>query len=786
MSFGGNTPRISAIRNDGPSRGPHENPLLQWYTGNDGPWNPIPKATTESAVEDGPLSKQMGHRNNISYSSQYRQQNPVETENSQFGGSHSDSGYGTRCSVGNISVFSADVHESDHDSHSIAGLSLDYPPCHGVLQVRDSRTNDSRMPPSGHASDSPGLVCPACNKTVKTNSELKKHDLRHRKPFVCCVIGCPRTEGFSTSNDLERHSKSKHPSHFPETACSKRFHCHFHGCKSQDKVWPRLDNFRSHLKRVHGDRLKTEEDFDEMIRRAEFRENSGILDQGESTPLPQMVWPQLPVVQDSLSRQRRDPEWKLLSPETDRSRDLFSLLGPQPKVFSTLPENNFLQCEEQRYTTIQSLEVLSDPPHIHRNRMTLDSLILSPWSNIDPPLKKAEEVRPEVIPQGQAPRLAQPAADAALTEVIQEALTRANISDPSPARRKAESESSSLPPGRGAVREVPSPHTAQDIECQKKAVEVLSIIRDLGFTVCQDPAQAPKTQNPGSAASNKSEHQVTCPQCGKFKGRPCELKKHMKRHSRPYGCTFLSCSKSFGSKNDWKRHENSQHFHLETWRCDIPRLDESRACAKVYYRKQTFVEHLKKEHAFPATSCASPPSHSARSAPEPGANDSEDEAAIKAKLDACRIGRSCQSPFWCGFCAALVTLKLQGIEAWGERFDHIDDHFMGRGEVRQQGIGEWVPVGRVPGSGYGSGSELEPSNRGERVMASRSRSENASGHVHRKRGSDAISGGVDRPAKKPRTSKTHDTVIYCVRGPRSFFLFSSLLLTSDVSSSPAT
>ncbi|OWP02587.1 hypothetical protein B2J93_1891 [Marssonina coronariae] len=655
MSFGGNTPRISAIRNDGPYRGPHENPLLQWYTGNDGPWNPIPKATTESAVEDRPLSKQMGHRNNISYSSQYRQQNPVETENSQFGGSHSDSGYGTRCSVGNISVFSADVHESDHDSHSIAGLSLDYPPCHGVLQVRDSRTNDSRMPPSGHASDSPGLVCPACNKTVKTNSELN----------------------------------------------------------------------------------------------AEFRENSGILDQGESTPLPQMVWPQLPVVQDSLSRQRRDPEWKLLSPETDRSRDLFSLLGPQPKVFSTLPENNFLQCEEQRYTTIQSLEVLSDPPHIHRNRMTLDSLILSPWSNIDPPLKKAEEVRPEVIPQGQAPRLAQPAADAALTEVIQEALTRANISDPSPARRKAESESSSLPPGRGAVREVPSPHTAQDIECQKKAVEVLSIIRDLGFTVCQDPAQAPKTQNPGSAASNKSEHQVTCPQ------------KHMKRHSRPYGCTFLSCSKSFGSKNDWKRHENSQHFHLETWRCDIPRLDESRACAKVYYRKQTFVEHLKKEHAFPATSCASPPSHSARSAPEPGANDSEDEAAIKAKLDACRIGRSCQSPFWCGFCAALVTLKLQGIEAWGERFDHIDDHFMGRGEVRQQGIGEWVPVGRVPGSGYGSGSELEPSNRGERFVASRSRSENASGHVHGKRGSDAISGGVDRPAKKPRTSKTHDTVIYC-------------------------
>ena len=73
------------------------------------------------------------------------------------------------------------------------------------------------------------------------------------------------------------------------------------------------------------------------------------------------------------------------------------------------------------------------------------------------------------------------------------------------------------------------------------------------------------------------------------------IRKHMKRHERPYGCTFLACNKTFGSKNDWKRHENSQHFHLETWRCDKEK-PEGGACAKVSYRRQTFQEHLKKEH----------------------------------------------------------------------------------------------------------------------------------------------------------------------------------------------
>ncbi len=164
----------------------------------------------------------------------------------------------------------------------------------------------------------------------------------------------------------------------------------------------------------------------------------------------------------------------------------------------------------------------------------------------------------------------------------------------------------------------------------------------------------------------------------------------MKRHERPYGCTFLTCNKVFGSKNDWKRHENSQHFHLETWRCAKTRTKtDDNPCTKVCYRRLTFQEHLRKEHEM------------------------SDENLIKTETDNCRLGRNCQARFWCGFCGKSVDLKKKGLEAWTERFDHIDDHFMGRG-MPKQSIREWIPVdsdkpkGDVPSPISGDSSSSSP------------------------------------------------------------------------------
>jgi hypothetical protein len=233
----------------------------------------------------------------------------------------------------------------------------------------------------------------------------------------------------------------------------------------------------------------------------------------------------------------------------------------------------------------------------------------------------------------------------------------------------------------------------------------------------------------------------------------------MKRHSRPYGCTFVTCKKTFGSKNDWKRHENSQHFHLETWRCDEER-PEGGACAKVCYRKQTFQDHLKKEH---------------------GKSDAQ---YINLKTEICHMGRNCQARFWCGFCKGLIELKKRGLEAWAERFDHIDDHFMGRKGFTAQRILDWIPVDSNEPQGEkeclnpvqaSSGKMRENSSDSSSFESSSEGTPKAIGssstlgaidkarHGHAKRKRPNSDRESPKPTKIAKNAKKQDTVVFCVK-----------------------
>jgi len=241
----------------------------------------------------------------------------------------------------------------------------------------------------------------------------------------------------------------------------------------------------------------------------------------------------------------------------------------------------------------------------------------------------------------------------------------------------------------------------------------------------------------------------------------------MKRHSRPYGCTFANCNKDFGSKNDWKRHENSQHFHLETWRC-IEKRPEGGVCAKVCYRRQTLQEHLKKDHSITA------------------------DAIIKNKLDACRLGRNCQARFWCGFCSKLIDLTKKGLDAWTERYNHIDDHFMGRHGQLKQNIRDWIPVdsdkprGDLPPffnaspdnevnevSSPASSSSCESESSGAAVKSAHVR--NPASHRETLKRKHSESSDDSRKAKKAMVAQKTNTVVYCVRSPREALLIKSML-----------
>lgn len=133
----------------------------------------------------------------------------------------------------------------------------------------------------------------------------------------------------------------------------------------------------------------------------------------------------------------------------------------------------------------------------------------------------------------------------------------------------------------------------------------------------------------------------------------------MKRHEKPYGCTYKTCHKMFGSKNDWKRHESSQHFQMESWNCDY------QGCDKVLPRRELFKTHLQHDH------------------------EEKDSQIIENKLESCRLGRHCDPRFWCGFCDQFIEIKEKVVNSWTKRCDHIDNHLFGKDGLEKKTMANW-------------------------------------------------------------------------------------------------
>ncbi|QSS61741.1 hypothetical protein I7I51_03918, partial [Histoplasma capsulatum] len=123
-----------------------------------------------------------------------------------------------------------------------------------------------------------------------------------------------------------------------------------------------------------------------------------------------------------------------------------------------------------------------------------------------------------------------------------------------------------------------------------------------------------------------------------------------------YACT--KCFVEFGNKKEWIRHENTEHFQMQAWRC--PKIldlnfcpdDPAKAlstnsseneCARCFDRKDKLQKHLCSEHGYR-------------------------EANVKAVVSASEIGRN-----------------GQGQNSWTERFDHIEKHF----QIGRK-IGDWL------------------------------------------------------------------------------------------------
>ena len=184
-------------------------------------------------------------------------------------------------------------------------------------------------------------------------------------------------------------------------------------------------------------------------------------------------------------------------------------------------------------------------------------------------------------------------------------------------------------------------------------------VRHFAQQKSRTPRSPPRRGHQGSASQMQ---QCSYEDCG-FSGRICDLNKHVKRHQKPYGCTYPKCYKRFGAKSDWKRHENSQHFQQEAFRCDY--LDNrGERCGQHFFRQIQFQNHL--------------PEHKITS------------KDMQSKLESCRIGKNCQGSYWCGFCCGIKPLKHKRNDAWDERFDHIAHHF--EKDTPKKNIDDWICV----------------------------------------------------------------------------------------------
>ena len=114
-----------------------------------------------------------------------------------------------------------------------------------------------------------------------------------------------------------------------------------------------------------------------------------------------------------------------------------------------------------------------------------------------------------------------------------------------------------------------------------------------------------------------------------------------------YGCTS-GCKATFAAITDWVSHEYNQHYFYEFWLCT------ENVCLQHFYVKSHFEEHLVSMHG------------------------------VQRDVEAHRIGANVSTRFWCGFCAQLIRLQNVGLEAWDERWRHLQMHFDGEDGNRSE------------------------------------------------------------------------------------------------------
>lgn len=517
-------------------------------------------------------------------------------------------------------------------------------------------------------------LCNECqpNQTFKNKSEFNKHRLRHEKPFKCEVSGCSRKVGFTTKNDLDRHKKSIH-----QVYTGKSYMCAAPHCAKKNKIWPRADNFRQHIIRLH-DEWNVQELMDKSW------ERGCSMTQGDSGRgfVNSLELCQQSIYEDDGTTEHDVPYLVTLQ-EIDKSTSVDSISNPYQR------ENGYSSATSQDSANLYSASSQDVGDLVDLDQESIDQYqrIVIPDDQYVPPAPE----RCLAVPRSSFAKFSLPSKRK--QPVIHHPKDCPDTSAWTDSQR---SQTTSGDGSRTLAISADEASQAIALDLNKagyRSKEEMELVIKTSFLSLLSANKSRKRSPQDSPCRELKDpkKRLECQYCHKKKKSQCDLTKHLKRHTRPYGCTYTNCPRRFGSKNDWKRHENTMHYQIEVWKCaelKIPDGSSSTAisgkysetndttvfkqCGRLCYRRELFMAHLHEEHHL---------------------IDREYEQYVKEQCKKRRVGRNGQGGFWCGFCQTVVRLEKWGIEAWDERFNHIDDEHFKKGTR----VDEWVPLeGEVP------------------------------------------------------------------------------------------
>ncbi|KAH0026918.1 hypothetical protein KCU60_g11639, partial [Aureobasidium melanogenum] len=153
-------------------------------------------------------------------------------------------------------------------------------------------------------------------------------------------------------------------------------------------------------------------------------------------------------------------------------------------------------------------------------------------------------------------------------------------------------------------------------------------------------------------------------------------KQQANRSKTAYPCPFLpyGCPASFSSKNEWKRHLNTQHLSLSTYRCDLcipkPCSSSSPPQSNDFNRQDLFIQHLRRMHCESSSDSTSTISN-IKTARYNCITIPNTPASLAEQADRCHIPPPPPpASVQCIFC----THTFSTAQAWLERTEHISRH----------------------------------------------------------------------------------------------------------------